>query len=121
MPEAHFHLFTYGSLKSGHPPSDTLLRGCARVGAGEVRGTLYDVGDYPALLLDGVGVTRGEVWRCPAERLLDLDRYEGVEDRLFRRAAVKVGEVACWVYVAGARLGGRLVPDARIESGEWNP
>lgn len=120
-PEAHFHLFTYGSLRSTRPQARTLLGGCEPVGTGTVRGTLYDVGDYPALLLDGDDPVRGEIWRCPADLLLELDRYEGVKDGLFRRAAVKVEDTACWIYVAGPRLGPRLVPEARLQSGEWNP
>ncbi|NIR43395.1 MAG: hypothetical protein GWM93_05820, partial [Gemmatimonadetes bacterium] len=46
--------------------------------------------------------------------LAELDRYEGVDEGLFRRAAVRVGEHACWVYVAGPKLGARLVPEARV-------
>jgi gamma-glutamylcyclotransferase (GGCT)/AIG2-like uncharacterized protein YtfP len=110
----HFHLFTYGTLRSGGSASAALLGGCERVGEGTVRGTLYDVGKYPALLLGGDGEVRGEVWRCPAGRLADLDRYEGVAGGLFRRAAVQVDGRACWVYVAGPRLGPRLVPEARV-------
>ncbi|NIP78416.1 MAG: gamma-glutamylcyclotransferase [Gemmatimonadetes bacterium] len=109
-----FHLFTYGSLRSGAAPARSLLRPCHRVGDGVVRGTLYDVGEYPALLLSGDDAVRGEIWRCPAGRLRELDRYEGVAEGLFRRAAVVVDGLACWVYVAGPRLGPRLVPEARV-------
>lgn len=107
-----FHLFAYGTLKSDAPPG--LLDGCERVGTGVVHGTLYDVGDYPALLLSGDDPVPGVIWRCPFPRLAELDRYEGVAEGLFRRAAVRVGEHACWVYVAGPKLGGRLVPEARV-------
>lgn len=110
----HFHLFTYGSLRSGSDASRTLLDGCGRIGEGVVRGTLYDVGEYPALLLSGDGEVRGEIWRCPPERLVVLDRYEAVAEGLFRRAAVRIDGRACWVYVAGPRLGPRLVPANRV-------
>jgi gamma-glutamylcyclotransferase (GGCT)/AIG2-like uncharacterized protein YtfP len=146
-----FHLFTYGTLgageragagerpgageragggeragageraRVGERPGAGLLAGCERVAEGEVAGTLYDLGDYPALLLAGTQRVRGVVWRCPVERLAELDRYEGTGDGLFRRAAVRVGGVPCWVYVAGPRLGPRLTPSARIESGAWRP
>ena len=116
-----FHLFTYGTLKSAitTPAGRELLRGCERVGEGVVSGTLYDAGEYPALLLGGEGTVEGEVWRCPAPLLRVLDRYEGVEEGLFRRAAVEVAGRACWVYVAGPGLGPRLRPGAIIESGSW--
>lgn len=109
-----FHLFTYGTLLSSGDAGTELLEPCERVGVGAVRGTLYDLGDYPALLLSGDDEVQGEIWRCPASRLPALDAYEGVADGLFRRAAVRVDGCACWVYVAGPRLGPRLVPDARI-------
>lgn len=106
-----FHLFTYGTLMDG---AAELLDGCERVGTGEVRGTLYHLGDYPALLLSGGDRVPGVIWRCPTDRLPDLDRYEGTDEGLFRRAGVEVGDHACWVYVAGPKLGKQLVPDARV-------
>lgn len=123
MPRDHFHLFTYGSLKAAGVSgvAHELLAGCERVAEGTVQGTLYDMGEYPALLLSGTDTVRGVVWRCPSDRLLALDAYEGTEAGLFRRAATRVGGRACWVYVAGPRLGRRLTPEARITGGEWRP
>lgn len=89
------------------------------MGEGTVRGTLYDVGAYPALLLGGEGEVEGEVWRCPVSLLGVLDRYEGTEEGLFRRVAVEVGGRACWVYAAGPKLGPRLRSDAVVETGSW--
>lgn len=118
---AGFHLFAYGTLKSDTAPASAraLLRDCERIGTAEVRGTLYDTGRYPALLLVGDDRVSGEVWRCPASLLPVLDGYEGVNDGLFRRVGVRAGEHACWVYVAGPMLGPRLKPEARIPSGSW--
>ncbi|HSH44436.1 MAG TPA: gamma-glutamylcyclotransferase family protein [Longimicrobiales bacterium] len=119
--DVHFHLFVYGSLRSGaRTLGRELLAECELVGPATVRGTLYDVGDYPTLLLGGDDVVEGEVWRCPATLLRVLDRYEGTVEGLFRRAAVRADGHACWVYVAGPRLGPRLRPEARIESGSWS-
>lgn len=112
-----FHLFAYGTLKSGDA-TEQLLHGCQRVGTGVVHGTLYDLGDYPALLLSGQDPVPGEIWRCPSERLPELDGYEGTDSGLFRRAAVEVGEYPCWVYVAGPRIGHLLVPEARLQPRE---
>lgn len=121
MSDSTFHLFTYGTLGSRGGAGE-LLQGCERVRAADVTGILYDAGAYPALLLteDGQRV-EGEIWSCPADRLPDLDRYEGVEEGLFRRIGVRSGGVACWVYVAGPRLGARLTPEARIDGGRWQP
>lgn len=114
-----FHLFTYGSLASTRPGSvgRELLAGCERVREGSVRGTLYDLGDYPALLLSGNDTVPGVIWRCPVPLLSTLDAYEGTDSGLFRRAAVQVDGLACWIYVAGPKLGPRLVPEARVRGG----
>lgn len=113
-----FYLFVYGTLRQGGAAAH-LLAGCERVGHATVAGTLYDIDRaYPALVLAGGGEVAGEVWRCPVERLAELDRYEGVEARLFRRVGVQVGEYACWTYVAGAKLARQLVPERRVRSAE---
>src|SRR5690606_24268332 len=79
-----FHLFTYGTLRRGVGAADTLLRRCERVGGAAVPGTLYDIdGRFPALVLAGTHRVEGDVWRCPADVLPDLDRYEGVAHGLF--------------------------------------
>ncbi|HEX7050780.1 MAG TPA: gamma-glutamylcyclotransferase family protein [Longimicrobiales bacterium] len=114
----HFHLFVYGTLRAGGPAA-ALLEGCECVGHATVAGTLYSVDAYPALVLTGTGDVQGEVWRCPATRLADLDRYEGVADGLFRRVGIRAGEWACWTYVAGPALAPRLRPGQRIDSGRW--
>jgi len=116
----HFNLFTYGTLTSR--PSDdgndapAPLAGCELVGQATIRGTLYDLGPYPALLLAGTDPVPGQIWRCPASRLPQLDRYEAVSEGLFRRVGVRVADTACWVYVAGPRLATRLTPDSRVHS-----
>jgi gamma-glutamylcyclotransferase (GGCT)/AIG2-like uncharacterized protein YtfP len=116
MKAAFFHLFAYGSLASADArPAADLLAGCEQVGRASVRGTLYDLGEYPALLLSGATEVAGVIWRCPADRLPLLDAYEAVEDGLFRRVGVRAGDYACWVYVAGPRLGLRLTPEARLD------
>jgi gamma-glutamylcyclotransferase (GGCT)/AIG2-like uncharacterized protein YtfP len=121
-----FHLFVYGTLRA-RSRAATLLRHCERVGTGTVKGTLYDIdGAFPALMLYGDTVVRGEVWRCPAATLLTLDEYEGVNEGLFRRIAVTAAmtsqpasELACWCYVAGPALSRQLTPERRI--GAWPP
>lgn len=116
MTEPGFHLFTYGTLRSGDGPAHELLDGCRKVGEGVVHGALFDLGAFPALLLSGSDPVPGEVWWCPASKLPALDGYEGVDEGLFRRAATRVDGYACWIYVAGPRLGRRLVPEALVRA-----
>jgi gamma-glutamylcyclotransferase (GGCT)/AIG2-like uncharacterized protein YtfP len=120
-----FHLFAYGTLRRGGDAARRLA-GCEFAGTGTVGGTLYDIdGRFPALLLYGDAPVHGDIWRCPAELLLELDRYEGVADGLFIRKGVtaEAGHetVPCWVYTAGPALSRKLLPDRRIASGEWRP
>jgi gamma-glutamylcyclotransferase (GGCT)/AIG2-like uncharacterized protein YtfP len=118
-----FHLFVYGTLRSGGAAAG-LLDGCHRVGDATVGGILYDVdGRFPALVVYGDSPVHGEVWRCPADLLLHLDRYEGTAAGLFRRVAVEAVAdgtlLPCWTYTAGHALSRKLSLDRRIESGDW--
>lgn len=113
------HLFVYGTLRGGAAGAH-LLRGCDRITVGKVHGSLYDLGDYPALVLDDAGEVEGEVWRCEGAAVLRaLDDYEGVGEGLFRRVRVEVEGLVCWTYVAGPLLESRLTPSRRVSSGRW--
>jgi gamma-glutamylcyclotransferase (GGCT)/AIG2-like uncharacterized protein YtfP len=119
VPEGHFHLFVYGTLRRGGRGHE-LLAGCEQVGAARVAGTLYDIdGKYPALMLYGGTGVPGEVWRCPDALLARLDAYEGADEKLFRRVGVRAGEHACWTYVAGPGLARKLTPARRVAGGTW--
>src|SRR5262245_34158965 len=117
----HFHLFVYGTLRSGSSAT-SLLIGAERVGEATVGGVLYDIdGEYPALIVYGKTPVPGEVWRCPAALLNELDEYERIDLGLFRRIAVEVflsdgSTVPCWAYVAGPQLAGELTPARRVDS-----
>lgn len=101
------HLFLYGRVLGDDEP--TMLAGCERVGGGTVRGALYQVPSGPAaLLLAGPGAVRGEVWRCPAHRIAELDRHEAVRSGRFRRVGVEVEGRGCWTLVAGPALAAGL-------------
>lgn len=119
MSDARFHLFVYGTLRSGGEAAH-LLEGCEFIARGEVPGTLYDIrGEHPALILYGDTPVPGEIWRCPAALLPALDAYEEVATGLTRRVGVTVNDTGCWVYVAGPRLARELTPARRIASGVW--
>ena len=117
--DARFRLFVYGTLRSDAAGSGLLLRS-ERIGDAAVDGTLYDLDDYPALMLYGHTRVPGEVWNCPVDLLGQLDEYEGVDRGLFRRVAVMASGIPCWTYVAGPALAPRLTPDRRLADGRWN-
>ena len=124
MPEPSRHVFVYGTLRRGQ--SNDINRQVVPpvfVGSAVVVGTLYNLGAYPGLVLDGGGVVRGEVYAVsPAlERRLDeieeiLPEPTGEYHR--REVAVDVAgrTVSCLVYeIDRQRIAGRRV----IASGDW--
>jgi gamma-glutamylcyclotransferase (GGCT)/AIG2-like uncharacterized protein YtfP len=113
-----FHLFVYGSLRR-QGTAAALLSAAEWIGEGSVGGVLYDVDEYRTLVLYGNTPVEGEVWRCPFELLAELDRYERVEEGLFRRVGVQVQmkdgtRPGCWAYVAGPKLSRKLTSGRRI-------
>lgn len=111
---SHFHLFVYGTLRTGGRNASK-LSACERISGGEVGGVLYGIdGEFPALVLYGNTPVTGEIWRCPNDMLGALDEFEGVQQGIFRRVGVTVRDIGCWTYVAGPRLTRKLTPESRI-------
>jgi gamma-glutamylcyclotransferase (GGCT)/AIG2-like uncharacterized protein YtfP len=111
-------IFLYGTLRPGHAPreiADAVSR-LWRIGAGTVRGRRYDLGAYPAVVLDdAAGEVRGEIYVVPdAATLAQMDAYEGyyagdVAGSLFVRVKTEVAldsgaSEQCWVYVYNGPL-----------------
>ena len=92
----------YGSLKAGkynHP----ILRECKMLGTTKVKGTLYRVGSYPAIIEEGDNLYDAEVYEVPdniynAVRSMELGAgYKEVE--------INVGELGtAVVYYADTAL-----------------
>jgi gamma-glutamylcyclotransferase (GGCT)/AIG2-like uncharacterized protein YtfP len=109
------YLFAYGTLRPGFAPASIapVVDRLEPVGEGFLWGVLYDLGEYPGLVLESQAVHRalGTVFRLPDEPdfLTIFDDYEGFEPdcpeaSLFVRleAAVEMldgGQMNCWVYV----------------------
>lgn len=129
MPPSHrTHLFVYGTLRrnrSGrlHP----LLRGRSRfVGFATTRGRLYNLGTYPALVLDDGDRIQGEVYQLytPRVTLSLLDRYEGCTPYAippeYRREMLRVrlcngSALQAWGYVYARPVHSKR----RITSGDY--
>lgn len=110
-----FHLFVYGSLRSGFPSPayEYISRFFNPVGPARVKGKLYDMGEYPAALpATGDSFIIGELYVIKNESefswaIGQLDDYEGVlvekhEQPLYRRqlAEIESGDkiIPAWVY-----------------------
>jgi gamma-glutamylcyclotransferase (GGCT)/AIG2-like uncharacterized protein YtfP len=89
-----------------------------------VRGALWRLpAGYPALCLEGDDLVHGELVDAPdPRRLALLDRYEGVDEGLYRRARVEVvvglRPMSAWAWVMEdpRARGGRRLPDGRWRS-----
>jgi gamma-glutamylcyclotransferase (GGCT)/AIG2-like uncharacterized protein YtfP len=107
------HLFAYGTLLGDRRPAG-IARAAERLaafGPATVRGRLYDLGEYPGLVLDpAASEVHGTVFTVPDDAVLAaLDAYEGFEPddparSLFVRtrvaATVPDGRALdCFVYV----------------------
>ncbi len=127
------HLFVYGTLMSGagHPMGARLRREGRLLGRGRMRGLLYDLGAYPALVETGPddGDVFGEVHELTdaAGSFRWLDAYEGIVPgretecdyaRVERFLRLEDGrELTAWVYVYRAPVSAARL----IESGRWSP
>jgi gamma-glutamylcyclotransferase (GGCT)/AIG2-like uncharacterized protein YtfP len=113
-------LFVYGTLHPDRAPAGIkgVVKKMVPIGQGTIFGNLHDLGEYPALTLDGKNKqrVRGEVFALPDEpdALQKLDQYEEYlpndpANSLFARSKRFVTldngtRRYCWVYVYNRKL-----------------
>lgn len=126
-------LFVYGTLRPAWAPPAiaSVAATLASLGPARVRGRLYDLGRYPAAVVDPAapGWIEGELVALgPASPPLAwFDAYEGwepatPETALFRRERVAAvdgagREVACWIWSWARAVDERR----RVAGGAWRP
>ena len=109
------YLFSYGTLQPELAPGEiaTAVKRLRRVGTGFVCGVMYDLGEYPGLILGGNATQQieGSVFRIPGDTsvLDELDAYEEYdpkfpESSLFVRVQhpVEMSDgrtLDCWMYL----------------------
>lgn len=113
-------LFVYGKLRRGGglEMADN-FSGSKLVGTATVNGLLYDLGDYPGLVLDGSGGrVKGEVYEIEDETMIELDAVEASADYHRKQAQVALGErkITCWIYLPNPN---RCLDREVIASGDW--
>ena len=121
-----YHLFVYGSLRSGFhsPVYEYVSRFFNLIGDAKVKGKLYDMGSYPGgVPANDDAFIIGELYRIRDEpefswAIGQLDDYEGVnvesdEVQLYRRELSDVfinGEIIpAWIYWYNGEVSGRPV------------
>ena len=121
-------LFVYGTLRRSGSNDIARLVPAARFEThARLRGTLYHLGEYPALLADPASSwVTGEVYRIPPDGWPALDALEHVvtdtrpDGEYFRiHTEVEAADgtpIRCQTYVANPA---RMRLDFVIESGDW--
>ncbi|HEX5790142.1 MAG TPA: gamma-glutamylcyclotransferase family protein [Luteolibacter sp.] len=117
MSPTHSIIFVYGTLRPGGS-NHFRMDGARFVAAATVRGALYRIDWYPAIVLaDDAGEVHGEIFAVSPTQLAALDDYEGPEYRRVRtQAAAADGtlhEVWIWEW-CGETLGRTPIP-----GGDW--
>jgi gamma-glutamylcyclotransferase (GGCT)/AIG2-like uncharacterized protein YtfP len=129
--DAARQIFVYGSLRSGfhHPAYEYISRYFVLIGNAKVKGSLYDMGEYPAAVpSDGDAFIVGELYAIKQAdefgwAIAQLDDYEGVnpgngETPLYKREQTTVyindTETQAWIYWFNGDVSGKTF----IESGD---
>ena len=117
----HF-VFVYGSLRRGNAGAMSVrFPNALYVAEGRVRGSLYDLGEYPGLVMDGaVSFVTGEVYQVDDDTLNRLDKFELTSDYSRKQVEVEHGleRADCWIYVPD-RVAEFFGNYELIESGDW--
>ena len=113
-------VFVYGSLRSGSPRSMTMRFPNSKfVAVAKVSGSLYDLGEYPGLILnDSNSPVIGEVYEVDDELLNELDDFEASSNYVRKQVEVSVGADTrkCWTYEPDPEF---YSLSKLITSGDW--
>ena len=118
------HVFVYGTLRKGGSNDITRLAPApVWVGDASIPGTLFDLGAYPGLLLQGKGPVVGEVYAISAKLERRLDEIEEVAPQ----PSGEYDKRWLWIHVGSYRLHclvyemaqDRLAHATVVGSGDW--
>ena len=115
-------VFVYGSLRRGNAGAMPVrFPEATYVAEGKVRGSLYDLGEYPGLVLDGeTSVVTGEMYEVDDDTLHRLDKFELTSAYSRKQVEVEHGSerTDCWIYVP--ERDAEFFADCElIASGDW--
>lgn len=113
-------VFVYGSLRSGSPGAMSMRFPNSKfVAAAKVSGSLYDLGPYPGLLLDGSNsLVTGEVYEVADETLSEMDEFEASSNYWRKQVEITLGtdRKVCWTYEPNPEF---YSLHRLITSGDW--
>lgn len=115
----HF-VFVYGSLRRGAAGAMSVRFPVANfIAEAQVNGSLYNLGDYPGLLLNEAdSLVMGEVYEVDDETLSRLDEFEATSHYLRKQVEITHGSNrrVCWTYEPDPEF---YSFQTLIESGDW--
>ena len=95
-------VFVYGTLRRGGAGAMSVrFPGAKFIADARVGGSLYDLGAYPGLMLDGSDSSVvGEVYEVDDETLNELDEFEASSNYRRKQFEISLGaqRKACWTY-----------------------
>jgi len=124
--------FMYGTLKKGRPLDRKSLADLrSSVKEATIEGSIFNLGSFPTIKLDGKGLVTGEIHTFPEEHVKGvrniMDSIEGYNSSypdkgLYNRYKVKAtledGKmVTAWAY----EYNGDVDPKRRLDDGVWEP
>lgn len=125
--------FVYGTLKEGRPLDRKMFADLrTSVKPAKIKGSIFSLGPYPTIKLDGKGMVVGEVHTFPADKIDDVRRtMDGIEgynatapDRgLYNRHVVEatLEENGKSVKAYAYEYNGSVDPKRRLDDGVWEP
>ncbi|MDB5288154.1 MAG: hypothetical protein JWR05_3103 [Mucilaginibacter sp.] len=119
-------IFVYGTLlQPGNGLAQYLISNSTYLNAGYIKGTLYDIGEYPGLVInEKSGLVHGSIYEINDQTLKQIDDYEGYgidqeEPNLYIRMMISVqtteGIIEAWVYLYNLPVDGLQI----INSGKY--
>ena len=113
-------IFIYGTLRRGSAGAmSARFPNSKFVAEAKVRGSLYDLGAYPGLLLKELNsLVVGEVYEVDDKTLSRLDDFEASSNYLRKQVEISLGDdkKLCWTYEPDPAF---YSPTALIKSGDW--
>jgi gamma-glutamylcyclotransferase (GGCT)/AIG2-like uncharacterized protein YtfP len=113
-------IFVYGSLRRGGAGAMSIrFPGSRFIAEAEVRGSLYDLGAYPGLLLnESNSPVTGEVYEVDDDLLNKLDEFEASTNYCRKQVEISLGtdRKACWTYEPDPEF---YSLQTLIPSGDW--
>lgn len=118
-------LFVYGTLlQQGNTYADYLNQHCTYLSPGKIKGLLYDIGEYPGLVIatEAENYVYGSIYKLhqPDKNLKVIDDYEGygaeqelpnLYIRIIKQIETTDSIINAWIYLYNLNVGGLpLIP-----------